>query len=54
MNANYGLMPIANAAVRGRQRKVETGRRALEAIDNWIERHHIEPDAPMARRALGL
>jgi methylenetetrahydrofolate--tRNA-(uracil-5-)-methyltransferase len=54
MNANYGLMPTANEAVRGRQRKVETGRRALTAIDNWIERNQIEPGEPMATRQVGL
>ena len=54
MNANYGLMPIANASARGRQRKVETGRRALEAIDNWIECNQIEPGEPMAPRQVGL
>lgn len=54
MNANYGLMPLANDAARGRRRKVETGRRALDAIDRWIESHQIEPIAAMAVRALGL
>jgi methylenetetrahydrofolate--tRNA-(uracil-5-)-methyltransferase len=54
MNANYGLMPLANDAARGRRRKLETGRRALDAIDRWIETHQIEPPAPMAARALGL
>jgi len=54
MNANYGLMPDLTISARGRQKKVEMGRRALAAIDGWIERNRIEPSAAMASRALRL
>jgi methylenetetrahydrofolate--tRNA-(uracil-5-)-methyltransferase len=45
MNANYGLIPDLKIRARGRQRKIEMGTRALAAIDDWIARNGIEPDA---------
>ena len=41
MNANYGLMPELKSAVRGRDKKIELGVRALAAIDRWISGHHL-------------
>jgi methylenetetrahydrofolate--tRNA-(uracil-5-)-methyltransferase len=46
MNANYGLMPVLGGAARGRNKKLETGRRALAAIDQWIARNGLQPDLP--------
>jgi methylenetetrahydrofolate--tRNA-(uracil-5-)-methyltransferase len=54
MNANYGLMPDLKIRARGREKKIEIGKRALAAIDGWIERNQIEPPAAMAPRALRL
>jgi len=54
MNANYGLMPDLKIRARGREKKIEIGKRALSAIDGWIERNQIEPPAAMAPRALRL
>ena len=54
MNANYGMMPELKIRVRGRQKKIEMGTRALAVIDQWIERNQIEPHAAMAQRALEL
>lgn len=46
MNANYGLMPeLEGRRVRGRQKKVEMGLRALAAMDQWIAANRIEPSA---------
>jgi methylenetetrahydrofolate--tRNA-(uracil-5-)-methyltransferase len=42
MNANYGLMPELRSRARGRQKKFETGMRALAAIDDWIARNGLE------------
>jgi methylenetetrahydrofolate--tRNA-(uracil-5-)-methyltransferase len=46
MNANYGLMPALRGAARGRNKKLEMGRRALAAIDQWIARNGLQPDLP--------
>jgi methylenetetrahydrofolate--tRNA-(uracil-5-)-methyltransferase len=54
MNANYGLMPAGDGRVRGRQKKVELGRRALAAIDQWMESNQIVPLAAMAPLPLEL
>jgi methylenetetrahydrofolate--tRNA-(uracil-5-)-methyltransferase len=49
MNANYGLMPDLRGNLRGRNKKIEMGRRALAAIDHWIGLNHIEaPTAALA------
>jgi methylenetetrahydrofolate--tRNA-(uracil-5-)-methyltransferase len=45
MNANYGLMPELRSRARGRQKKIEMGMRALAAIDDWIARNGLEPQA---------
>jgi len=43
MNANYGLMPAAKTSLRGREKKMAMGARALCAMDEWIRRNGIEP-----------
>jgi len=45
MNANYGLMPELAERVRGRDKKIALGRRALAAIDEWIARYRLGPPA---------
>lgn len=45
MNANYGLMPAARNSLRGREKKVAIGERALRSLDDWICRNCIEPPA---------
>ncbi|HKF28768.1 MAG TPA: methylenetetrahydrofolate--tRNA-(uracil(54)-C(5))-methyltransferase (FADH(2)-oxidizing) TrmFO [Candidatus Binataceae bacterium] len=54
MNANYGLMPELPGRLRGRQKKIAMGERALRAIDEWIARNQIESaasaSAPVAAR----
>ncbi|MGO9451926.1 MAG: methylenetetrahydrofolate--tRNA-(uracil(54)-C(5))-methyltransferase (FADH(2)-oxidizing) TrmFO [Candidatus Binataceae bacterium] len=42
MNANYGLMPELPGRVRGRDKKIAMGERALRATDGWIASHEIE------------
>jgi methylenetetrahydrofolate--tRNA-(uracil-5-)-methyltransferase len=43
MNANYGLMPeLEGRRVRGRQKKIGLGLRALAAMDRWIVSNGIE------------
>jgi methylenetetrahydrofolate--tRNA-(uracil-5-)-methyltransferase len=41
MNANFGLMPDLPGRVRGRDKKVALGNRALAAIDDWIDRNQL-------------
>ncbi len=50
MNANYGLMPELETPARGREKKIEFGRRALAAIEQWIAGNDIEPlnERPLA------
>jgi methylenetetrahydrofolate--tRNA-(uracil-5-)-methyltransferase len=45
MNANYGLMPAASNSLRGREKKMAIGERALRSLDDWICRNYIEPPA---------
>ena len=45
MNANYGLMPAARNSLRGREKKMAIGERALRSLDDWIRRNCIEPPA---------
>ena len=46
LNANYGLMPeLTGARVRGREKKIQLGHRALKTIDDWIALNGIEPPA---------
>ena len=42
MNANYGLMPALPGRVRGREKKIAIGERALHAMDRWIVENQIE------------
>ncbi len=48
MNANYGLMPDLAGRMRGREKKLAMGTRALAAIDHWIARNSLEPATPAA------
>lgn len=52
MNANYGLMPELKSRARGRQKRTETGVRALAAMDSWIARN-LAGEAPATSRAAG-
>jgi methylenetetrahydrofolate--tRNA-(uracil-5-)-methyltransferase len=42
MNANYALMPAATSSLRGREKKIAMGERALQALDDWISLNAIE------------
>jgi methylenetetrahydrofolate--tRNA-(uracil-5-)-methyltransferase len=42
MNANYGLMPEAEKSLRGRQKKMALGERALRSLDDWIFCNRLE------------
>jgi methylenetetrahydrofolate--tRNA-(uracil-5-)-methyltransferase len=55
MNANYGLMPDLAARVRGREKKIQMGHRALNRTDEWIAINSIEPHgaAPLTAVAVG-
>jgi methylenetetrahydrofolate--tRNA-(uracil-5-)-methyltransferase len=55
MNANYGLMPDLAARVRGREKKIQMGHRALNRMDEWIATNSIEPHgaAPLTAVAVG-
>jgi methylenetetrahydrofolate--tRNA-(uracil-5-)-methyltransferase len=48
MNANYGLLPKAQNSLRGRQKKIALGERALRSLDSWIRRNVIEGYAALA------
>ncbi len=48
MNANYGLMPEPESRMRGREKKIRIGERALESLDRWIAESAIEPCAPVS------
>src|SRR5437870_4141355 len=43
MNANYGLMPELQTRVRGRQKKLAMGERALRVLDDWIVGEQLLP-----------
>jgi methylenetetrahydrofolate--tRNA-(uracil-5-)-methyltransferase len=43
MNANYGLMPDLSGRVRGREKKIQMGHRALAEMDRWIAMNAVEP-----------
>jgi methylenetetrahydrofolate--tRNA-(uracil-5-)-methyltransferase len=49
MNANYGLMPDLAARVRGREKKIQMGQRALMKMDEWIATNCVEPSSPAAQ-----
>ncbi len=42
MNANFGLMPPISERLRGREKKIAMGRRALAAFDQWIAREGLD------------
>lgn len=42
MNANYGLMPDLKSRARGREKKIEMGKRAIAAFDSWIDLNGLE------------
>jgi methylenetetrahydrofolate--tRNA-(uracil-5-)-methyltransferase len=42
INANYGLMPDLKVRARGREKKIEMGRRAISAFEQWIASHGID------------
>ncbi len=52
MNANYGLMPELAARVRGREKKIQLGHRALQKMDDWIALNSFEP-ASLTAVAIG-
>ena len=43
MNANYGLMPELQGRVRGREKKLALGARAIAAWADWMGRNRIAP-----------
>jgi methylenetetrahydrofolate--tRNA-(uracil-5-)-methyltransferase len=43
MNANYGLMPDLAVRVRGREKKIQMGHRALKRLDEWIASNFVDP-----------
>jgi hypothetical protein len=45
MNANYGLMPAPKSSLRGREKKMAMGERALRSLDDWIRDNRIETSA---------
>jgi len=54
MNANYGLMPELAGRVRGREKKIQMGRRALEKMDEWIATNSIEPHGTALQSAVAV
>jgi methylenetetrahydrofolate--tRNA-(uracil-5-)-methyltransferase len=51
INANYGLMPELPGRIRGRDKKIAMGERALRTTDRWIAANELEPatsTAPIA------
>jgi methylenetetrahydrofolate--tRNA-(uracil-5-)-methyltransferase len=54
MNANYGLMPELPGRVRGRNKKIAMGERALAALDAWIAADRVEPPPPDADESAAL
>ncbi len=46
VNANYGLMPGAQN-LRGRQKRIAIGERALRCVDDWIRHNSIEAAASL-------
>ncbi len=42
MNANFGLMPPIAGRLRGREKKIAMGGRALAAFEQWVARERIE------------
>ncbi len=56
MNANYGLLPPLQGRERGREKRQQLARRALNDLQEWIDRFGLAPPkAPVeAMRAVGL
>jgi methylenetetrahydrofolate--tRNA-(uracil-5-)-methyltransferase len=54
MNANYGLMPELPGRVRGRNKKIAMGERALAALDAWIAADRVQPPGPDADEPAAL
>ena len=52
MNANCGLMPELAARLRGREKKIQMGHRALKRMDEWIAFNCVEP-VPQTAVAVG-
>jgi methylenetetrahydrofolate--tRNA-(uracil-5-)-methyltransferase len=52
MNANHGLMPDLAAPVRGREKKIQMGHRALKKMDEWIAINSVEPSASAPQTAV--
>jgi methylenetetrahydrofolate--tRNA-(uracil-5-)-methyltransferase len=58
MNANYGLMPELQSSIRGRQKKLMMGMRALSALEAWINAYGLdlprgEPTPALTRGSYG-
>jgi methylenetetrahydrofolate--tRNA-(uracil-5-)-methyltransferase len=54
MNANYGLMPDLAGRVRGREKKILLGHRALAKMDEWIAGNSIEPPSSVPQTAVAV
>jgi methylenetetrahydrofolate--tRNA-(uracil-5-)-methyltransferase len=54
MNANYGLMPDLAARVRGREKKIQMGHRALKKMDEWVAVNSVEPLASASQTAVAV
>jgi methylenetetrahydrofolate--tRNA-(uracil-5-)-methyltransferase len=54
MNANYGLMPDLAGRVRGREKKIQLGHRALAKMDDWIAGNSIEPPSSVPQTAVAV
>jgi methylenetetrahydrofolate--tRNA-(uracil-5-)-methyltransferase len=48
MNANYGLLPETGDSLRGREKKVALGQRALRCLDTWVHHNCIEGPASLS------
>jgi len=46
MNANYGLLPPLSRPLRGREKKIALGERALADLARWGESVRLEPEPP--------
>jgi methylenetetrahydrofolate--tRNA-(uracil-5-)-methyltransferase len=54
MNANYGLFPPLPGRLRGAEKKLAHGRRALTELAGWLRDHGIgDPDRALAELAAG-
>ncbi len=53
MNANYGLMPDLPARVRGREKKIQMGHRALKQMDRMDRGEFYRTGSPETAVAVG-